>query len=225
GLVLAAAELQMGPLVGWVGEGAGHGPLEDLHEIRATMILGFFVIHMVGMGLHRLLHRVPVFGAMWHGRQVRRGDVGENGATRGGTPPVVLGLVMLLGTAGLAAPATAEEPGDFLARYAAEAAREDRSFDRFDASRGRVLYQTSRTNARGRESSCAECHTPDPRAPGRTRAGKAIDALSPLADRRRFTDAAKVEKWFDRNCNDVLDRPCTATEKGDLLTYLLAAGS
>jgi cytochrome b len=225
GLGLAAVELRMGPLVGWVGEGAGHGPLEEIHEIGATMILGFVAVHLVGMALYRLRHRVPVFGAMWHGRQVRRGDVATEAPKHDGKTRVVLGLAILLGAAGTAASAVAEEPADFLARYAVEAAHENRAFDRFDASRGRDLYQTSRINARGRNTSCAECHTPDPKAPGRTRAGKAIDALSPLADRRRFTDSAKVEKWFDRNCKDVLDRPCTATEKGDLLTFLLAAGS
>ena len=36
----------------------------------------------------------------------------------------------------------------------------------------------------------------------------------------RFTDAAKVEKWFGRNCNTVLGRECTALEKGDFITYL-----
>ena len=32
---------------------------------------------------------------------------------------------------------------------------------------------------------------------------------------------AKVEKWFKRNCNDVLGRVCTPLEKGDVLSYLL----
>ena len=31
-------------------------------------------------------------------------------------------------------------------------------------------------------------------------------ALAPAFEPRRFTDAAKVEKWFGRNCNDVLGR-------------------
>ena len=37
-----------------------------------------------------------------------------------------------------------------------------------------------------------------------------------------FSDAAKVEKWFKRNCGDVLNRACTALEKGDFLTYVLS---
>ena len=35
---------------------------------------------------------------------------------------------------------------------------------------------------------------------------------------------AKVEKWFARNCNDVLGRACTPVEKGDVLAWLLSLG-
>ena len=51
--------------------------------------------------------------------------------------------------------------------------------------------------------------------------GKAIEPLAPSANPARFTRAAKVAKWFQRNCNDVLQRPCTAQEKGDVLAWLL----
>jgi len=34
-------------------------------------------------------------------------------------------------------------------------------------------------------------------------------------------DPAKVEKWFRRNCNDVMGRECTAGEKADVLAWLL----
>jgi hypothetical protein len=30
-----------------------------------------------------------------------------------------------------------------------------------------------------------------------------------------------VEKWFRRNCNDVLGRTCTPSEKADVMAYLL----
>lgn len=222
GLVLAAVELNMGPLAGALSEGSGHGPAEDIHEMGATMILGFFVIHMAGMGLYRIRHRVPVFGAMWHGRQTRKVDTASpTPSARGHKADALVGLVFLLGASLVAIPAIADEPADFLARYAAEAAKEDAGFAGFDASRGRALYSAQRVNARDRLTSCAECHSADPQAPGRTRAGKAITALSPLADPARFTDPAQVEKWFGRNCTDVLDRVCTATEKGDVLTFLL----
>jgi hypothetical protein len=41
-------------------------------------------------------------------------------------------------------------------------------------------------------------------------------SVSPL----RYTNTAKVEKWFKRNCNEVLGRECTAQEKGDWLAYM-----
>ena len=44
--------------------------------------------------------------------------------------------------------------------------------------------------------------------------------LAPAAHARRFSDAAKAEKWFRRNCNDVLGRECSAAEKADVLAWL-----
>ena len=52
--------------------------------------------------------------------------------------------------------------------------------------------------------------------------GKEIAPLAPAANPQRFADAAKAEKWFNRNCNDVLGRACTASEKGDVLAYLMS---
>jgi hypothetical protein len=55
---------------------------------------------------------------------------------------------------------------------------------------------------------------------GQTRAGKAIEPMAVSANPKRFTDPAKVTKWFLRNCGTVLGRECTAVEKGNVLTYL-----
>ena len=49
-----------------------------------------------------------------------------------------------------------------------------------------------------------------------------IAPLAPAFNPERFSDPAKVEKWFRRNCNDVLSRECTAVEKADVLAYLNA---
>ena len=40
------------------------------------------------------------------------------------------------------------------------------------------------------------------------------------ANAKRFTDAAKVDERFDRDCLTVLGRACTATERGDYVTYM-----
>ena len=45
--------------------------------------------------------------------------------------------------------------------------------------------------------------------------------MAPAVNPARFTRAAKVDKWFKRNCNDVLGRACTAQERGDVLAYLM----
>lgn len=50
--------------------------------------------------------------------------------------------------------------------------------------------------------------------------GKAIEPLAPAFNRKAFTDATRVEKWFRRNCSDVLARECSAAEKADVLAYL-----
>jgi hypothetical protein len=51
--------------------------------------------------------------------------------------------------------------------------------------------------------------------------GKTIAALAPAFNAERLTDSAKVDKWFKRNCKDVLQRECTAIEKADVLAYLV----
>jgi len=49
---------------------------------------------------------------------------------------------------------------------------------------------------------------------------KVISPLAPAYNNKRFTDEAKVNKWFKRNCNDVLNRECSALEKADVMAYL-----
>ena len=100
-------------------------------------------------------------------------------------------------------------------------ARAQAGFAGFSAARGAQFYKATH----GGEWSCASCHTADPRAAGsHAKTGKPIGPLAPQANAQRFTDPAKVEKWFGRNCNDVLGRACTAQEKGDVLAFLLAGG-
>jgi hypothetical protein len=85
------------------------------------------------------------------------------------------------------------------------------------AQRGERFFHSTH----GNDWSCASCHTANPLAPGKhAKTGKPIEPLAPAANPKRFTDAAAVEKWFRRNCNDVLGRACTAQEKGDVTAYL-----
>ena len=74
----------------------------------------------------------------------------------------------------------------------------------------------------GNDWSCASCHGAPPTGDGKhASTGKRIAPLAPAANPERFTVEAKTEKWFRRNCNDVLGRACTAAEKADVLAYLL----
>ena len=129
------------------------------------------------------------------------------------------GLALMV-IAGLAAqPALAETPSQMLASIQNEA-KTTPGFQGFSAARGESFFKATH----GNELSCASCHTENPGAQGKhAKTGKVIQPLAPSANAERFSDPAKVEKWFKRNCNDVLGRVCTAQEKGDVLTYLLAA--
>ena len=86
------------------------------------------------------------------------------------------------------------------------------------ATRGEKFFTTTH----GKEWSCSSCHGAVPVGTGKhASTGKAIGAMAPAVNPERFTDAAKTEKWFRRNCNDVLGRECTPGEKADLLAWLL----
>lgn len=79
------------------------------------------------------------------------------------------------------------------------------------------------TTNHGREWSCSDCHTPDPTALGKhVKTGKAIQPMAPAANPERFTDAAKAENWFRRDCSAVIGRECTPEEKADVLSWLLS---
>jgi mono/diheme cytochrome c family protein len=116
-------------------------------------------------------------------------------------------------------PAFAETPDDVLAALKSEAAKSTPEFQGFSAARGEKFFKLKH----GNEWSCSSCHTDNPAATGKhAKTEKPIDPMAPSANAERFTNPKKIEKWFKRNCNDVLDRVCTPLEKGDVLSYLLA---
>lgn len=113
----------------------------------------------------------------------------------------------------LAGPAWAGTPQEQLSVLSAQAGRSP------NPAQGQQFFNAKH----GREWSCASCHNAQPTGDGQhANTGKTISALAPAFNPGRFTDPAKSEKWFRRNCNDVLARECTAAEKADMLAWLIS---
>ena len=124
--------------------------------------------------------------------------------------PLAAALALLAPLAGQAADTT---PAQQQARFNAEAGSPGQ------AQRGGQFF----TSRHGGEWSCASCHGNPASVPGKhASTGKAIAPLAPAFDPQRFTDTAKVDKWFRRNCKDVLQRECSAGEKADVLAWLIS---
>lgn len=118
---------------------------------------------------------------------------------------LVLALLSLIGVS------VAASPQDLLKGYESQSGKASQA-------RGEQLFNSKH----GKEWSCASCHeTPPNHDTKHIVTGKLIKPLSPNSNPDRFTDQAKVEKWFKRNCNDVLGRECVAQEKADVLSWLL----
>ena len=108
--------------------------------------------------------------------------------------------------------ALAETPADFLRSYETAGAAG------FSAARGESFFKATH----GREWSCASCHTQNPVTAGtHAKTHKPIAPLAPTANAERFARPDKVEKWFRRNCNDVLGRACSSAEKADVIAFLM----
>ena len=91
----------------------------------------------------------------------------------------------------------------------------------FNAEHGKALWTKKNTGEDGKERSCATCHGGDLLKPGKhIETGKVIEAMAPSVNKERYTDIAKIEKWFKRNCKWTYGRECTSQEKGDILKYL-----
>ena len=109
--------------------------------------------------------------------------------------------------------ALAATPAELLAGYTAQAGAPAQ------AARGQAFF----TSKHGKDWTCASCHGAVPTQAGKhASTGKPITTLAPAFNPERFSDPAKVEKWFRRNCNDVADRACTPAEKADVMAWLIS---
>ncbi len=121
--------------------------------------------------------------------------------------------LMLVLAGCLAVPALAATPAELLTGYSAQAG------EPAQPARGQAFFNAKH----GREWACASCHGAVPVQDGRHAAtGKSIGPLAPGFNPARFTESAKTEKWFRRNCNDVVGRACSPAEKADVLAWLIS---
>jgi hypothetical protein len=134
------------------------------------------------------------------------------GCMPSGFPSGFVRRLIALWGAGICTLAIAATPESQLADLAQRAGRTPH------AATGQQFFNATH----GHEWSCASCHTATPTVDGKhANTGKVIAPLAPALNPERFTDPAKTEKWFRRNCNDVLARECSAAEKSDVLAWLL----
>lgn len=122
-------------------------------------------------------------------------------------------LALCVGTA------QAATPTELLEAYRVEATRQVAGFQ-VSPQRGAEFFKRNFGNS-AKMPSCISCHTDNPVQPGRhVVTDKAIRPLAPAANAERFSDPAKVEKWFGRNCKEVVGRECNAAEKADFIAFL-----
>lgn len=217
-----------GALAMYMSRSVAHG-IKELHEGAAGALLALIPLHIAGTIVSSLIERQNLPAAMITGFKrapdsLVEAPVGFGRRALGFVAAAALGLAAALGVWALLPVNTAEAaetPAGLLERYATAARAQDATFSGFDKARGKQLYFAEHERS-GKVSACATCHGQDPAQGGRSPAGKRIEALDPAANPSRFTDAAFAEKWFERNCKQVLGRSCTPLEKGDFITWVSA---
>jgi cytochrome c peroxidase len=132
----------------------------------------------------------------------------------------IIAFLFLLCSAPLVAAEAGPAQTAMIEKYAAEAKAADPSFSGFSAERGRSLFFSEPAAGKPDTPSCTSCHRKNPKEPGQTRAGKEIGPMALSVKSDRYSDGQETEKWFGRNCDSVLGRPCTPIEKGDFITFM-----
>jgi hypothetical protein len=130
-----------------------------------------------------------------------------------------LAIALLFSTSLMAA---SPEVVQYMNELSTTAKAENRSFNGFDAARGKEIFTSTHTGKQGKPMACTSCHTTNLANVGKNSlTGKVIDPLSPRANPQRLTSTKEVTKWLKRNFMDVYAREGSAQEKGDVLTYIM----
>lgn len=110
-------------------------------------------------------------------------------------------------------------PAQIMQNYTSEAVATQPGFTP-SAKRGEKLFR-ERFPVSEKMPACTSCHTDSPLGTGQhVVTGKSIRPLAVSANGERFGDPAKVEKWFARNCKEVVGRTCSPAEKADFTAYM-----
>lgn len=111
---------------------------------------------------------------------------------------------------------------EYINTLKSQAKQENPNFKDFDATRGEKIFTLKNKGKNDEMISCQSCHGSNLKQ-GYTNAftGKSIAPLSPSANPARLSDVKEVKKWLKRNFKDVFLREGSATEKGDVLYYLI----
>ena len=113
----------------------------------------------------------------------------------------------------------AETPQQVRQIYVNEAISQQAAFTP-SAKRGEAFFR-QRFAINDKMPACTSCHTDNPLNAGQHAVtGKTIRPLAVAANAERLSDPAKVEKWFGRNCKEVVGRACSPAEKADFMTFL-----
>lgn len=236
GVIFFAGPHFEGPLTGLMTK-RGFKLVKELHEALSGGLVALVALHVGGVLFSSWREGQNLVAGMIDGRK-RFPDAPARHPALPPSPGLVAraarlaaslafgALAALAVAAPLGIPARAEAASpvasELLRGWEAQARRERPAFAGFSAEEGKRLYLAEHVQD-GQKVSCATCHTASPRAQGRSPAGKVVDPLSPAVNPDRFTDPADVEKWFKRNCKQVLGRECTAEEKGHFTTFVLGA--
>lgn len=227
GVVVYAGPEWDGFLSPWLSKGVAEG-IGELHEGLAELLPWMIVAHVAGVLVSSWVEGQNLPLAMVTGTKRAGGAAAPAWSapwlrTLRLAAAVGLGIAAALAASAiLPQAAEAAEASGLLAGYQNEARRSDPGFAP-SAARGEMLYHAEHVQD-GKSVSCATCHTGDPQLRGRSPAGKLVEPLSPAVNPKRFTELAKTEKWFGRNCKQVLARECTPAEKADFVAFVLAAG-
>lgn len=135
------------------------------------------------------------------------------------TTKIALALLIIVGAGSV----SAETPSSLIAGYTVEAVRVTPGFIP-SAERGQGFF-TRKWGVSQTMPSCATCHTDQPLAEGKhVVTSKRIAPLSPVVNPERFASSAKADKWFRRNCQEVVGRECSAAEKADFIQFVSKVG-